>query len=31
MNELNHRPRNSLGFLKPYEVYYDKVFVALQT
>jgi IS30 family transposase len=31
MNELNHRPRNSLGFFTSYEVYYDKVFIALQT
>jgi len=31
MNELNHRPRKSLGFFTPYEVYYDKLFVALQT
>jgi len=31
MNELNHRPRKSLGFFTPYEVYYNKLFVALQT
>jgi transposase, IS30 family len=31
MNELKHRPRKSLGFFTPYEVYYYKLFVALQT